>query len=91
MKADATDDCDVKSAPSLELCSPTEMLEVFSEFYDGNKQDKHGQCVDDTRINSSVPFSAKEFDLDLTGSAEQVKLPNVDFGVSTDLNELLRG
>ena len=26
-----------------------------------------------------------------TGSAEQVKLPKVDFGVSTDLNELLRG
>ncbi|DBA79882.1 TPA: hypothetical protein ACH3X1_008207 [Trebouxia sp. C0004] len=50
------------------------------------------QCVDDTRIDSSVPFSAKEFDHDFTGSAEQVELPNMDFGVSTDaydLNELL--
>ncbi|DBB00081.1 TPA: hypothetical protein ACH3X1_013937 [Trebouxia sp. C0004] len=44
--------------------------------------------------DSSVPFSAKEFDLDFRGSAEQVELPNMDFGVSTDaydLNELLRG
>ena len=48
--------------------------------------------VDDTRIDSSVPFSAKEFDLYFTGSAEQVELPNMDFGVNTnayDLNELL--
>ncbi|DBB08871.1 TPA: hypothetical protein ACH3X3_007517 [Trebouxia sp. C0006] len=68
------------------------MLEVFSEFYDGDKQDMHGQNVDNTRIDSSVPFNAKEFDLDFTGSAEQVELPNMVFGVSTDaydLNELL--
>ncbi|DBB12533.1 TPA: hypothetical protein ACH3X3_005326 [Trebouxia sp. C0006] len=66
-RTDAIDDCDVRSAPSVELCSTTEMLEVFSEFYDGDKQDMHG-------------------------SAEQVELPNMDFGVSTDaydLNELL--
>ena len=91
-RTDAIDDCDVRSAPSVELCSTTEMLEVFSEFYDGDKQDMHGQNVDNTRIDSSVPFSAKEFDLDFTGSAEQVELPNMDFGVSTDaydLNELL--
>ncbi len=91
-RTDAVDDCDVRSAPSVELCSTTEMLEVFSEFYDGDKQDMHGQNVDNTRIDSSVPFSAKEFDLDFTGSAEQVELPNMDFGVSTDaydLNELL--
>ncbi|DBB11857.1 TPA: hypothetical protein ACH3X3_006004 [Trebouxia sp. C0006] len=91
-RTDAIDDCDVRSAPSVELCSTTEMLEVFSEFYDGDNQDMHGQNVDNTRIDSSVPFSAKEFDLDFTGSAEQVELPNMDFGVSTDaydLNELL--
>ncbi|DBA98860.1 TPA: hypothetical protein ACH3X1_014619 [Trebouxia sp. C0004] len=93
-KVDAIDDCDVRSAPSVELCSTSEMLEVFSEFYDGDKQDMHGYYVDNTRIDSSVPFSAKEFDLDFRGSAEQVELPNMDFGVSTDaydLNELLRG
>ena len=93
-KADAIDDCDVGSAPSVEVCSTAEMVEVFSEFYDGDKQDMRGQYVDDSRIDSSVPFSAKEFDLDFTGSAEQVELPNMDFGVSTDaydLNELLRG
>ena len=44
----------------------------------------HGQNVDNTRIDYSVPFSAKEFDLDFTGSAEQVELTNMDFGVSTD-------
>ena len=91
-RTDAIDDCDVRSAPSVELCSTTELLEVFNEFYDGDKQDMHGQNVDNTRIDSSVPFSAKEFDLDFTGSAEQVELPNMDFGVSTDaydLNELL--
>ena len=91
-RTDAIDDCDVRSAPSVELCSITEMLEVFSEFYDGDKQDMHGQNVDNTRIDSSVPFSAKEIDLDFTGSAEQVELPNMDFGVGThayDLNELL--
>ena len=93
-KADAIDDCDVRSAPSVEVCSTAEMVEVFSEFYHGDKQDMRGQYVDDNRIDSSVPFSAKEFDLDFTGSAEQVELPNMDFGVSTDaydLNELLRG
>ncbi|DBA95103.1 TPA: hypothetical protein ACH3X1_002615 [Trebouxia sp. C0004] len=95
-ESDALDDCDLRSAPSVELCSTTEMLEVFSEFYDGDKQDMRGQFVDDTRIDSSVPFSAREFDLDFTGSAEQVEFPNMDFGVSTDidaydLNELLRG
>ncbi|DBB06417.1 TPA: hypothetical protein ACH3X1_011977 [Trebouxia sp. C0004] len=87
-------DCDVRSAPSVELCSTAEMLELFSEFYDGDKQDMRGQHVDNTMIHSSVPFGAKEFDLDFTGSAEQVELPNMDFGVSTDaheLNELLRG
>ncbi|DBA98158.1 TPA: hypothetical protein ACH3X1_014777 [Trebouxia sp. C0004] len=93
-KTDAIDDCDLRSAPSLELCSTTEMLEVFSEFYDGNKQDMRGQYVDNIRIDSSVPLGAKEFDLDFTGSAEQVELPNMDFGVGTDaydLKELLRG
>ncbi|DBA78012.1 TPA: hypothetical protein ACH3X1_009104 [Trebouxia sp. C0004] len=68
------------------------MLNTSSEFYDGDKQDMHGQYVDNTRIDC-VPFSAKEFDLDFRGS-EQVELPNMDFGVSTDaydLNELLRG
>ncbi len=35
-RTDAIDDCDVRSAPSVELCSTTEMLEVFSEFYDGD-------------------------------------------------------
>ncbi|DBA98798.1 TPA: hypothetical protein ACH3X1_014565 [Trebouxia sp. C0004] len=68
-KTEAIDDCDVRSAPSLELCSTTEMPEVFSKFYDGDKQD-------------------------MRGSAEQVEIPNMDFGVSTDaydLNELLRG
>ncbi|DBA75168.1 TPA: hypothetical protein ACH3X1_010481 [Trebouxia sp. C0004] len=93
-KTDAIDDCDVRSAPSLELCSTTEMLEVFSEFFDDDKQDVRGQYVDNTRIDSNVPFGAKESDLDITGSAEQVELPNMDFGASTDaydLNELLRG
>ncbi|DBA74386.1 TPA: hypothetical protein ACH3X1_011151 [Trebouxia sp. C0004] len=69
------------------------MLEVFSEFYDGDKQDMRGQYVDDIRIDC-IPFNAKEFDPDFTGSAEQVELPYMDFGVSTDaydLNELLRG
>ena len=93
-RTDAIDDCDVGFAPSVELSpnTSTEMLEVFGEFYDGDKQDMHGQNVDNIRIDSSVPFSAKEFDLDFTGSAEQVELPNMDFGVSThayDLNELL--
>ncbi|DBA95997.1 TPA: hypothetical protein ACH3X1_001504 [Trebouxia sp. C0004] len=54
-KTEAIDDCDVRSAPSLELCSTTEMLEVFSDFYDGDKQDMRGQYVDNTRIDSSVP------------------------------------
>ena len=44
-RTDAIDDCDVRSAPSVELCSTTEMLEVFSEFYDGDKQDMHGQML----------------------------------------------
>jgi len=84
--------CHILAGLTSISCSTTEMLEVFSEFYDGDKQDMHGQNVDNTRIDSSVPFSAKEFDLDFTGSAEQVELFNMDFGVSTDaydLNELL--
>ncbi|DBA98220.1 TPA: hypothetical protein ACH3X1_001146 [Trebouxia sp. C0004] len=41
------------------------MLEVVSEFrtYDGDKQDMRGRYVDDTRIDFSVPFSAKELTL----------------------------
>ena len=66
-EAHAIDDCDVRSAPSVQLCSTTEMLEVFSEFYDGDKQDMRGQYASyDTRIDCSVSFRAKEFDLDLT-------------------------
>lgn len=41
-----------------------------------------GWYVDDTRIDSNVPFSAEEFDLDFTGSAEQVQFPSMDFGVA---------
>ena len=51
------------------------LVEVFSEFYGGDKQDMPGQCVDDTRIECS--FSAKKIDFDFTGSAEQVELPNM--------------
>ncbi len=53
-QVDAIDDCDVGSAPSVELCSTTEMLEVFSEFYDGDKQDMRGQYA---RIVLSVQRS----------------------------------
>ncbi|DBA97328.1 TPA: hypothetical protein ACH3X1_015066 [Trebouxia sp. C0004] len=74
-KVDAIDDCDVRSAPSVEMCSTSEMLNTSSEFYDGDKQDMHGQYADNTRIDSSVPFSAKEFDLDFRGSVSRWSFP----------------
>ena len=33
------------------------LVEVFSEFYGGDKQDMPGQYVDDTRIDSNVPYN----------------------------------
>ena len=58
------DACDVRAAPSIELCSTEEMMSVFGEFYDGDKQDMARSRVNSTSTETSVDVSATEFDLD---------------------------
>ena len=36
---EAQDECETSSAVNLELCSTSEMMEVFSEYYEGDKHD----------------------------------------------------
>ncbi|DBB01088.1 TPA: hypothetical protein ACH3X1_000981 [Trebouxia sp. C0004] len=69
---EAQDECKTSSAVNLELCSTSEMMEVFSEYY-GDKHDmaqSHMQ-INDASINASVDIKAKEFDVDYEGTSAE--------------------
>ncbi|DBA95976.1 TPA: hypothetical protein ACH3X1_001489 [Trebouxia sp. C0004] len=62
------------------------MMEVFSEYYEGDKHDmaqSHMQ-ISDTSTNAYVDVNAKEFDLDYEGTSAEFNLPDIDFGNTTD-------
>ena len=81
--ADVQDDaCDIRAAPSMDLCSTEEMLQVFHEYYDGDVQDMARSSINNTNIQVNVDIQAKEFDLDFTGKVDQVEIPDMDFGTS---------
>ncbi|DBA89268.1 TPA: hypothetical protein ACH3X1_016407 [Trebouxia sp. C0004] len=83
---EAQDERETSSAVNLELCSTSEMMEVSSEYYEGDKHDmaqSHMQ-INDASINASVEVKAKEFDLDYEGTSAEFNLPDIDFGNTTD-------
>ena len=75
------------SAPTVELCSTAELMEVFTEFYEGDKQDmlESDRVVSSVNIEADVDVKASEFDLEFEGaSASEFSLPNIDFGTNID-------
>ena len=44
----------VKTAPTMDLCSTAEMIQVFNEFYDGDKQDMARSQVNNTSIQARM-------------------------------------
>ncbi|DBA85727.1 TPA: hypothetical protein ACH3X1_005293 [Trebouxia sp. C0004] len=83
---EAQDEWETSSTVNLGLCSTSEMMEVFSEYYEGDKHDmaqSHMQ-ISDTSTNASVDVNAKEFDLDYEGTSAEFNLPDIDFGNTTD-------
>ena len=75
------------SARPVELCSTSELMEVFTEFYEGDKQDmkESDTVVSNSSIDTSVDIHATEFDLEFEGaSATEFNLPNLDFGNNTE-------
>jgi len=87
------DACDVRAAPSMDLCSTAEMMQVFNEFYDGDKQDMAKSQVNSTSIQASVDVKATEFDLDFSGKVDEVQMPDMDFGTNDgnwDVEDLLQ-
>jgi len=91
----AQDACDISSVPHLDLCSTTELMEVFTEYYDGDAEDmaKSKHRVSGDVIEANIDINAQEFDLDFSGKEFTLELPNMDFGNNTegfDIDELLR-
>ena len=74
------DACDVRAAPSMDLCSTEEMLSVFEEYYESDVEDMARSRINSICIETGVNVQAKEFDLDFSGQADQVQVPNIDFG-----------
>ena len=76
------DACDIRAAPSMDLCSTEEMMQVFNEYYEGDVQDMSRSTINNTNIQASVDVKAAEFDLDFSGKVDQVELPDMDLGTS---------
>ena len=81
------DACDIRAAPSMDLCSTEEMLSVFDEYYKSTApasdiKDIARSRISNTCIETGVDVQAKDFDLDLSGQADQVQVPNIDFGTT---------
>ena len=77
------DACDIRAAPSMDLCSTEEMMQVLNEYYEGDVQDMSRSTINNTNIQASVDVKAAEFDLDFSGKVDQVELPDMDFGTGT--------
>ena len=76
------DACDIRAAPSMDLCSTEEMMSVFEEFYESDIKDMARSRINNTCIETGVDVQAKEFDLDFSGQTDQVQVPNMDFGTT---------
>ena len=64
------DACDIRAAPSMDLCSTEEMMQVFNEYYEGDIQDMSRSIINITNIQASIDVkaAAAEFDLDFCGN-----------------------
>ncbi len=83
--ADAAEDaCDIRTAPSMELCSTAEMMEVFNEYYEDDQRDMRNSMVNKTNIEASVDLRAAEFDLEISGKVDQLEIPDMDYGNSNE-------
>ena len=76
------DACDIRAAPSMDLCSTEEMMSVFEEYYESDVKDMARSSINSTCIETGVDVRAKEFDLDFNGQADQVQVPDMDFGTT---------
>lgn len=76
------DACDIRAAPSMDLCSTEEMMSVFEEYYVSDVKDMARSSINSTCIETCVDVRAKEFDLDFNGQADQVQVLDMDFGTT---------
>ncbi|DBA77128.1 TPA: hypothetical protein ACH3X1_009704 [Trebouxia sp. C0004] len=51
------DACDIRAAPSMDLCSTEEMIQVFNEYYEGDVQDMSRSSINNTNIQASADVS----------------------------------
>ena len=79
------DACDIRAAPSMDLCSTEEMMQVFNEYYEGDIQDMSRSIINITNIQASIDVKAAAAEFDLLTSVA-MELPDMDFGTS-DANE----
>ena len=70
----------VRSAPSMDLCTTEEMMSVFQEYYAGDIKDMVRSNINNTCIEADVDVTANEFALDVSGKGDQVQTPALDFG-----------
>ncbi|DBB04249.1 TPA: hypothetical protein ACH3X1_013270 [Trebouxia sp. C0004] len=68
------------TAESMELCDTTEMLEMFSEYYDADKQDAEGRVVNTSAIESAYKFNDKSFTLAYQREGSFIEVPRNDHG-----------
>ena len=53
---------------------------VFEEYYESDVKDsQHQRHLYSIQFETGVDVQAKEFDLDFSGQADQVQVPNIDF------------
>ena len=57
------DACDIRAAPSMDLCSTEEMMQVFNEYYVGDVKDMARSNINNTSIQASVEIKAAEIRL----------------------------
>ena len=55
------------TSDSMELCGTTDMLEMFGEYYDADKEDAASRSVNATTIESAYDFNDKCFGLTYQG------------------------
>ncbi|DBA91862.1 TPA: hypothetical protein ACH3X1_015996 [Trebouxia sp. C0004] len=51
------DACDIRAAPSMDLCSTEEVIQVFNEYYEGDVQDMSRSSINNTNIQASADVS----------------------------------
>ena len=68
------------TSDSMELCDTTEMLEMFAEYYDADKEDAASRSVNASTIESAYDFNDKCFGLTYQGEGSFIEVPRNDHG-----------